>query len=74
LEINSNCMQFHSIFSFGWNLIFTKSNWFFHQLINWSSLVVHNNIKCPSLVFDMKMNSKICDVQRLFFFFFFCNV
>ncbi len=29
-EFNSSCMQCHSIFSFQWNLIFTKSIHFFH--------------------------------------------
>jgi len=41
---NSNCRQCHSIFSFEWNLIFTKSNHFFI-----SSLVVWNN-KNPKLL------------------------
>ncbi len=29
-EFNSSCMQSHSIFSFKWNLIFTKSIHYFH--------------------------------------------
>jgi hypothetical protein len=38
--------------SFEWNLISTK-DFFFHQLINWSSLViVHNNAK-PKLIIEL---------------------
>ncbi len=33
LHLNSSCVQHHSIFSFNWNLIFTKSTHFPHQLI-----------------------------------------
>jgi hypothetical protein len=47
--LNFNSIQFElpvmpSIFSFKWNLIFTKSIHFFHQLINLLSLVVHSNV------------------------------
>jgi hypothetical protein len=38
IQFNSNCMQCHSIFSFKWNLIFTKS---IHFFIKSSSLIVH---------------------------------
>ncbi len=38
IELNWNCMQCHSIISFERNLVFTKSNHFFHHFIVASSV------------------------------------
>ncbi len=45
IVLNSRCMHCHSIFPFDWNLIFTKSIQFFHQLIGWSSFVVCSSVE-----------------------------
>jgi hypothetical protein len=42
IQFNSNCMKCHSIFSFKWNLIFTKS---IHFFIKWSTLIVHGSME-----------------------------
>jgi hypothetical protein len=51
IQVKSKCMQCHSIFSFKWNLIFTKSICYFHQLIK-SSLIAHNNAEPKLRNFD----------------------
>jgi len=43
IQFNPIYMKYHSTFSLKWNLIFTKSFQFFHQLMSWWSLVVHNS-------------------------------
>ncbi len=46
IPFKARCMQCHSTFSFKWNLVFSKSIFFF---INWLSLIVLNNLE-PKLI------------------------
>jgi hypothetical protein len=54
MQFDSNCMQCHSTFSFNWNLIYTKSDHFFNQL-----MVVHSS-KEPNL------NNSVTPINSLF--------
>jgi hypothetical protein len=60
-QLSSSCTQCHSIFSFKWNLFFTKSIHFFHHFIV-TSILKLKCIKGSDFKNHVKVGEELCSI------------